>query len=405
MADLDFLKTFPGQFRGATFLIRSASTTNGRKSVVHEFLNTDRRVVEDLGGRLDSFSIECITTRGRTGFNGDYERNKLALKRALEAEGPGLLIHPFFGKRVVNVINFTINESMTEFGTANFSITFEQSKPNIFPSSSNSANNVSGINSSANSAFNFVSSNIGDRYKDSNISSRTLLDSANKIRSVGDLFENIFNRFRAGSALPNEFFRDINNFKNDSLSLAKDSVTLGKRIIGLFNSANNYAIDSQEAYDIGVSTFSFGDDDIPIIGTTVDLLDRRNNLTIINETVQSAGLVQAYRSAALIDFDTQSQVNFAINTLALQFEKFESFTLSNQNILQQVNNLRNQLRILLDSVGLSLSEVVTVKTNQIPMTVLAYNYYGSTDNVDALLGLNPNQEPSFVEGDVEIFSQ
>lgn len=400
MADIDFLRTYRGSFRGAEFLITSANTENGRKSVVHEFINTDRRFVEDLGGRLDTFQIECSTTRGRL-FGGDYARNRDALIRALKFGGPGLLVHPFYGSRLVNVINYTVTESMNEFGDARFSIFFEESKPNIFPT--NSGSNLSRIFQRANDLYNSISDNIDNVYRIRNISSRTLLASAAKIRSFGQTFQGIFDKYTSPN--PNDFFRDINNFNDNVVALAQNPSELGDAMVGLFNSANDFASDADDAFSLGVDTFDFGDGDVPIQGITADLQDRINNTTLINEMTQTGGLVQAYRSAALIQYQTEQQVEETVQLLEQQFEKFESFTLVEQTIFEQMNDLRNQYRVLLDAGNLNLSKIITIETPVIPMTVLAYNYYGDTDRVDSLLQLNPQQDPSFVEGEVDIFSQ
>ena len=40
---------FPCSFRGIPFLIERHTTKSGRKTVTHEFPNSDNRFVEDLG--------------------------------------------------------------------------------------------------------------------------------------------------------------------------------------------------------------------------------------------------------------------------------------------------------------------------------------------------------------------
>ena len=61
MALLDLVRA--GSFKGADFLVVSASTAGGRKQVKHEFPNSDRQSIEDLGFMPKTFSLVVeITT-------------------------------------------------------------------------------------------------------------------------------------------------------------------------------------------------------------------------------------------------------------------------------------------------------------------------------------------------------
>lgn len=121
----------PGaSFRGVPFHTVDAEVAVGRRSVVHEFPQRDEPFVEDLGRKARSFSVEGYV------IGADYLAERDALWEALEAEGPGELIHPRYGVLWVSVQDTArIKESPREGGIARFTITFVEAGSNVLPNS------------------------------------------------------------------------------------------------------------------------------------------------------------------------------------------------------------------------------------------------------------------------------
>ncbi len=107
-----------GSFRGAAFRTEGSERTGGRRVVSHEFPGRDMPVTEDLGARARTFSIDCHVV------GADYLQQRDTLLDALEAAGPGLLVHPQYGRMMVVVFDYSCTESTGEGGIARFSITF-----------------------------------------------------------------------------------------------------------------------------------------------------------------------------------------------------------------------------------------------------------------------------------------
>lgn len=107
-----------GSFRGASFRTSDHERSGGRRVVTHEMPGRDEPVVEDLGRRMRQFSINCHA------IGTDYRTQRDALIDALEAEGPGLLVHPWHGRMMVSVLEYTSTESTQDGGMVSFGITF-----------------------------------------------------------------------------------------------------------------------------------------------------------------------------------------------------------------------------------------------------------------------------------------
>ncbi len=107
-----------GSFRGATFRTESDERSGGRRVVSHEFPGRDDPVTEDLGARAKTFTIDCHV------IGADVLAKREALLTAIEAAGPGLLVHPQYGRMMVVVFEYSCSHSTEEGGIARFTITF-----------------------------------------------------------------------------------------------------------------------------------------------------------------------------------------------------------------------------------------------------------------------------------------
>ena len=129
MASFDTIFPFnrlrKGKFRNVRFFIlKDGSTTGGRKTITHEYVNSDRRFVEDLGKLKYSYSLEIYVENN----NGSNERDNL--ERALNRKGTGKLIHPFRGSKTVSVIGWTAVE---KFGWVEYNVSFVESNTSVLP--------------------------------------------------------------------------------------------------------------------------------------------------------------------------------------------------------------------------------------------------------------------------------
>ena len=100
---------------------------------MHEYPLRDLPYADDLGRRAREFQVNgCV-------MGENYLQERDALIEALEAYGPGELIHPKYGMlNVVVVGRVSIRESHSEGGIARFAITFAEAGENTFPQAATS---------------------------------------------------------------------------------------------------------------------------------------------------------------------------------------------------------------------------------------------------------------------------
>ncbi len=109
----------PGSFRGAGFVSEAHEGSGGRRLATFEFPGRDVPLVEDLGRKSRKFSLDCLTV------GADYHAKTNALLDALEAAGPGLLVHPWRGSMMAVVEDYLMSEDQSA-GVATFRISFAE---------------------------------------------------------------------------------------------------------------------------------------------------------------------------------------------------------------------------------------------------------------------------------------
>jgi prophage DNA circulation protein len=123
------IKAVAPTFRGVPFKTTDTEGQFGRRNVVHEYPQRDRPYIEDLGQRATQWVVNGYVQ------GDDYLAQRDALLQALTEPGPGKLVHPRWGERLVSVLGFvSVKESHAEGGKATFSFTVvDAGGENLFP--------------------------------------------------------------------------------------------------------------------------------------------------------------------------------------------------------------------------------------------------------------------------------
>lgn len=108
-------------FNRVPFYVESGERAGGRRAEVHEFPGRDDPFVDDtLGRRARTFAVEGYV------LGLDYMRARDALIAAIEAPGPGELVHPYYGALVAVCTNYRVREAQRDGGIATFSLEFAE---------------------------------------------------------------------------------------------------------------------------------------------------------------------------------------------------------------------------------------------------------------------------------------
>ena len=108
-----------GTFRGVAFDVKGEQGQNGgRRTVKREFPLRENGGADDLGKRLREYSFNAVI------IGDDYMTRRDALIAALDAPGPGELVHPNYGTLQIQVDTWNCKEDTSSGGSADFSVSF-----------------------------------------------------------------------------------------------------------------------------------------------------------------------------------------------------------------------------------------------------------------------------------------
>lgn len=116
-------------FRGVPFnVIDGGTLTAGRRLARHEYPQRDIPYLEDMGRKAREYKVEAIVVEP------GYMAKRDALIQAIEAAGPGQLVHPYYGTlQVVVSGDCQISESTQQGGMAKITITFVEAGQQLEP--------------------------------------------------------------------------------------------------------------------------------------------------------------------------------------------------------------------------------------------------------------------------------
>jgi len=427
----DQTQILSGSFKGIQIRIDSASVTGGRKNAKHEFPNRDTQTVEDLGLRPRTYNLQIVVAPltsqlgGVTNTQQSYFDYRDSLIAALEEKGAGELIHPLYG-RIDNVqaTSFSINEDLSDFGSTRIAVVFEISNDTGIPRQTVTA--LSQLTQANDSLRSAITSDITDNYSVTNSFTGNFGDAADKINSMVDAAVESTSFLGATADSINEFnsfigelSASVNSLVTAPAALATSVDNMFSNIDGLFGTVENTA----KAFE---GLFGFGDEDENSVQpTTAARVERKQNRAVLNGNMNAATLGYAYVNVAQIEFDNVDEVEAAADALEIQYQavvaagtpsesdpsetgipvlETPGAVLSN-DVVSAATDMRVLVQQFFDEAKTNASQIITVRTNIMPVRVLTYQYYGSTDLANDIIGLNNIADVSFVEGDVRILTE
>ena len=398
-------------YRGAAFFVDSSSIEGGRKDSKKEFVNSDVQSIEDLGLKSRIFTLSgSITARYDVEGNvvSTYKNNRDALLAALEKGGTGVLIHPFFGKlEKIVARTYTLDETMTDLGDAKISITFE------FSNADDSGQPVSTFNTPSLVAEKQL------KVETSTIDSITGTfftfgsaggigaDAAAKLGEMANFLNKAARTVvRAGSVITkrfNELQRDITDFQDSVNTLiglpnqmAVEMANLIRGLDGIFSNVIDSYSAMQDMFDMGAL-------DIPFEGTQTSLsLKRQDNRNIINNSVKSFALSASYTSASQLTFNTIEEIETVAQQLEDQYAILQASDLA-KDVIDSLTVQRADLVTLFGQQKLTARQTVSTRTTLTTFRLLAYKFYGTSEDGESLAELNGKQTMEII-GDVEVLS-
>lgn len=393
-------------YKGVEWLVSEAPTSGGKKTVTKRPLNSDRQFVEELGKVPRRFTLNGEVT-ARTNPDGSirvpYRVQRQRLVDAFESPGPGVLVHPFLG-RIENLVavSYTIRESAKSLGMASLEVTFEVDFGTSVPSLDESV--VGSVTDASEAVLNAVELDIGDRFEVQAQQQGVFQDALERVQAAAQAYESAIRRVALVGEPVVDVLDDVAELEDEATAFALDPISLADRIVTLARDIDGSFDDPLLAYRTFVRLFGFGDDLERLIQNTRARVTRQRNRDSLNGGVQASALAGGYLAASQRDdYETTDDVAAVEAELEAQFQKLVASGLLVASTRRTLSELRVTTRRFFNEQRDVRPRVIEVQTGLVSARLLAFRFYGVTDQAETLARLNDSAD-GLLEGTVRILS-
>jgi prophage DNA circulation protein len=375
------------------FKVETSDHQGGRRAVEHIFPGKDEPFYEDLGRAPRRFSVEGFV------LGDDYLTQRDNLLFALEKLGSGLLVHPYYGNRTVQLASpFSVRESTQEGRMARITMDFAETEAPTNPTPD--ASPTEQIEDKAETAKASAKSAFEEDFSVDGLPSFFRQAAADNVDVIADDITLGKVEIKASDTPLQQEKADLQkailSLSDDPFALVDDTTETADRIIDALEKAAATTTNARDLFDFYVSIFAVGDDEPAVSETTSTRKKQAKNQAAIFDLTKSIAIAEAGKAASKIDFESETDAKDTKKTITDAIDGITSTT-TNNFVYRDLKNLRATLSLLITQGENVLPRVIAftpVKT--LPELVISYSLYE-----DALVDIatrNNIPHPGFIPG-------
>ena len=384
----------PASFRGIPFFILSSSLAAGRRVALHEFPNRNTSFPEDMGKVSTVYQIEGHI------IGDDYFERKDNLVRAMEQEGFGELIHPYYGTLQVQPGVFTVNENTRDGRTATFSMQFFRADFNEFPTED--IDKTSTVFSRTTAAIDSSIQEFNSKFSTERTPADLVRSARAKVQQLTRLIRSSVDGVTTLANNTADLFVELDNLDNDIDELLSSPAFLADRI----NNSFMFMFESIESIpDKAIQLLRYreidvGDFDIPL--TTTLRIQENTNRNSMNFFIKTLALSYLAQAAVEEDFDSIDSATARRDEVRDFIEELLNET-DNDDLFQSLIQLNAAIVSAIPDEDAVLPNIKTLTTNITTNSlVLNYQIYGNLDRESDIISRNLIENPAFILGQTEL---
>lgn len=369
----------PATFRGVPFYVDTSERVGGRRLVTHEYPGRDLPFREDLGARSREFPVEGYV------LGSDYLAKRDALLTALEASGPGELVHPYHGALRVAVARYSVRETARDGGMATFSIEFVET-PTAPAQPVAVVDAPAAVSTSVDAALVAVEAEF-------------LAEYAPGVRMDGPE-----EALRAAAVALDTAVAEARMSTQDLALIRSRIDTLTSSAASLVNVGADVFAALADVFDVAPNTvldvYSFNPGERPP-STTMNRVIEQENFDALQALIQRLAVVRAAELLPEQTFDSYEAAVAARDAVTDALD--EQMETSDDSTFPALQQLRADLVRAVPGEDSSLPHLVTYTPPvSVPSLVLAHRLYGSVSGEADILARNSVRNPLCVVGGVEL---
>ena len=380
----------PASFRGIAFFIDSSQYTGGRRVAFHEFPDRDNPYAEDLGKVGQTFRVEGHI------LGDTYFDLKQQLLNAANQEGPGELVHPYYGTLLVQCGAFSIDEENREGRIAKISFQFYEAGDNRYPKQVDDKQFV--LEEKSLSALEKSKAEFDRRFSIAKLPGFAVDTARKSVGAAADAYENATKGLRTQAKEIADLAFAVRNLRAETNDLLQSPAKLSQRLLDSFSLLEAAVGVPRGQFAAAQTIFAFGAGD-PTIQTTTPIRTKQDeNKRVFDNLMVRAATVQAVNASSLVEYESVEEASVTRDLLRDKIDEI-LLTCEDDDVFQAFQDVKAQLAKILpdsDSDLPNVQEVTIPDTN--PSLVIAYDLFEVPEAEDDLIVRNKIQHPGFVLG-------
>lgn len=392
-----------GSYRGVSFYVERADTTAGRRWLVHEYPRRDVPYAEDMGRRAKEWRLAFFVA------GDDYDKQRDALIKALDAPGAATLVHPYMGTMSAVATDVRFSETTREGGACTFEVTFTESGLQLEPATS--VDTQREVGKAADAAEKSAMEDFLERWSIEGLTGFSLDAIERDLAAVVDGLD--------------QFVGDI---AEEITSVIRFPINIAGLVLGAYNRIRNAVMRPVNALDLysGNSVLSLGSsgrlrstagtparavrmlreagtagDSVAVpSATTPESTQRANNIVAANQLNGRLAATTAARVVAETDWLARQDADAAAqDALALIDHELQTAEPISDDMYNALVALRAALSTDLRTRALALPNLTqyTPQTT-LPAVVVAHRLYGDATRADEICARNNVRHPGALRG-------
>lgn len=375
----------PASFRGVPFLVESSEQKLGRRAVQTEYPGRDEPFPEDLGRRAWGDSLTAFV------IGEDHLQQAQRLAEAINQYGPGELVHPYLGSRLVQIGEVSLRHSSREGGQSTFTIELLEAGPANTPSEL--PNTDTALQQSCSVAEAALSEDFEQRFSIADLPQGLIDELATRYDQALGLLDPLRRYAATGQAWANRI-QTITALMSDPAALVAELFPWLGQLFGTDDKGQAHP-KAEAVLDVLRRLPSVEKTRIQPVNHTPSRARQQAAQSQLLDLMQGATVISGGRASSQVEYRDQQQARQVQEAFLVAIEQAEQR--ASDALYRELAQVRVDLVKDLGSRGAGLPSVTRVVPEQTqPSLVLAYRLYGNSRREAELIERNQPQHPAFL---------
>lgn len=376
----------PASFRGVPFFVRRAQSEFGRRTQLHVFPNRDTPESEDLGRKPRRYGVEGYL------LGDDFYTQKDTFLRAVEAHGPGLLVHPYYGQLFVACTRCSVSDTDRELRITRMDLQFQEAGEELEPSA------VANPKSTADAVKKSGLAAVNDAFLRAYTIVNKPLAEVNKLISAVEQGANLIDTARRSVANVASFQREILDMGNSAVALINNAADLATDTLNVLT-FGTFPFDGEVRVTTDDAKQMYDEMQLLFDGTDEEPSDDASPVKAYNDLLVQAAVITAGGLIPEVEFESLDALLASAAAVYAKIDSIEESGIDDNDLLEAFRETRASIRADIEARQDRLSRLSELTLPEsLPALVLSNSLYGNIDQEQDILRRNGLDHPGFVDG-------